>query len=126
MGVANYALSKIILQNQNYSISKDSNHSKKQQQKKTFIFPKIDIFASLRNWLNNIEINDPRLAHRLCRLIPSQCPFARKIELFGKTILNIPPLCKLNPLYEELMYLRFRAISYLADQCGEDVSIYCE
>jgi hypothetical protein len=33
-------------------------------------------------------------------------------------------LCKLNPLYEQLVGLRFRALSYLADDCGEDVSQY--
>jgi hypothetical protein len=84
-----------------------------------------DLLKPLRNWLDEIEISDRLVAHRICKLIPSQCPFARQIKLFGKTLLTIPPLCKLNPLYNELMMLRFRAISYLADQCGEDVSPYC-
>jgi hypothetical protein len=38
---------------------------------------------------------------------------------------NIPPMCKLNPLYEEVVGLRFRALCYLADDCGEDISQYC-
>ncbi len=86
---------------------------------------KIDLLDPVRNWLNNIEISDRILAHRLCKSIPNQCPFERQIELFGRTILRIPPLCKLNPLYNEVVGLRFRAICYLADVCGEDVSSYC-
>jgi len=34
-------------------------------------------------------------------------------------------MCKLNPLYEEVVALRFRALCYLADECGEDVTCYC-
>jgi hypothetical protein len=79
----------------------------------------------IRQFLENIEINDSLFAHFLCQLIPSQCPFERKIALFGRTIVSIPPLCKLNPFYEQLMTLRFRAICYLADECGEDISNYC-
>lgn len=86
---------------------------------------KIDLLFPVRQWLNDLEIGDRILAHRLCQLIPTQCPFERKIKLFGRTIFCIPPLCKLNPLYEEVVALRFRAICYLADQCGEDVSCYC-
>jgi hypothetical protein len=87
--------------------------------------PKIDLFSPLRNWLDNIEVKNPTFAHRLCKSIPNQCPFERQIELFGHTILSIPPMCKLNPLYNEVIGLRFRAICYLADVCGEDVSSYC-
>ncbi|AFZ35747.1 Mo-dependent nitrogenase family protein [Stanieria cyanosphaera PCC 7437] len=94
-------------------------------QQKNKSLSKFDIFSPLRQWLNELEICDRILAHRLCQLIPTQCPFERKIKLFGKTIIRIPPLCKLNPLYEEVVALRFRAICYLADQCGEDVSCYC-
>jgi len=54
-----------------------------------------------------------------------QCPFEQDIYLFGRKIGHIPPLCKLNPLYEELIGLRFRALCYLADECGQDVSCYC-
>ncbi len=82
-------------------------------------------FQPLRQWLDNIQISDRVMAHRLCQLIPSQCPFERDIKLFGKTLFHIPPMCKLNPFYEELVSLRFRAMCYLADNCGEDVSGYC-
>ena len=86
---------------------------------------KIDLLAPIRNWLNNLEISDRTMAHRLCKFIPNQCPFERQIQIFGRTIISIPPMCKLNPLYNEVIGLRFRAICYLADVCGEDVSSYC-
>ncbi len=87
--------------------------------------PKIDLLLPLRNWLNNIKISDRLLAQRLCELIPTQCPFAKTVTLFNREIVTIPPLCKLNPLYNEVVALRFRAICYLVDECGEDVSSYC-
>lgn len=87
--------------------------------------PYWDILQPLRQHVENIQIRDRQLAHRLCKLIPSQCPFERDVKLFGKTLFHIPPMCKLNPLYEEVVGLRFRALCYLADECGEDVSQYC-
>lgn len=72
----------------------------------------------LRQWLDQVEIHNPQIALLVYRLIPAQCPFARTIKLFGHTLLTIPPLCKLNPVYEELMALRFRAMCYLVDECG--------
>ncbi|WP_088239565.1 Mo-dependent nitrogenase C-terminal domain-containing protein [Calothrix rhizosoleniae] len=83
------------------------------------------ILKPLRQWLENIQVRDRRQAHYLCQLIPAHCPFERDIKLFGKTLFHIPPMCKLNPLYEELVGLRFRALCYLADECGEDVTRYC-
>jgi hypothetical protein len=86
--------------------------------------PKVDLLAPLRRWVNQIEVRDRIFAHRLCRFIPCQCAFERDIGLFGKKI-HIPALCKLNPLYDEVVMLRFRALSYLADDCAEDISQYC-
>lgn len=79
----------------------------------------------IRRWLNRISIQDEKLAHRLCKFIPSQCPFERDILLFCYKVAHIPPLCKLNPFFEEVVALRFRALCYLANECGEDVSQYC-
>ncbi|MCM0591999.1 MAG: Mo-dependent nitrogenase C-terminal domain-containing protein [Gloeotrichia echinulata IR180] len=84
-----------------------------------------DILQPLRQRVDSIQVQDRQLAHRLCKVIPAQCPFERDVKLFGKTIFHIPPMCKLNPLYEEVVGLRFRALCYLADECGEDVSQYC-
>lgn len=84
-----------------------------------------DPLLPVRRWLNQIKIHDPKFAHSICRLVPAQCPFEREVKLFQRTILSIPPLCKLNPLYDEVVGLRFRALCYLADECGEDISQYC-
>lgn len=83
-----------------------------------------DLLSPLRQWLDQIEIQDPKLAHRIATVIPAQCPFERDINLLGRTVAHIPPLCKLNPLYEQLVGLRFRALCYLADVCGEDIGAY--
>ncbi|MCL6436512.1 MAG: Mo-dependent nitrogenase C-terminal domain-containing protein [Leptolyngbyaceae cyanobacterium HOT.MB2.61] len=78
----------------------------------------------LRRWLNSFRIHNPKTARTICRMIPDRCPFERTVTVFGVPIFKIPPLCKLNPLYQELVNLRFRALCYLADECGEDVSVY--
>jgi hypothetical protein len=84
-----------------------------------------DLVGLVRQWLESIKIDNPKVARLLCKMIPAQCPFERKIKLFGHAIFHIPPLCKLNPFYEQVVGLRFRSLSYLADECGEDVTLYC-
>lgn len=73
----------------------------------------------------NIEINHPQTAHLICQLIPAQCPFEHDIYLFNQLVLRIPPLCKLNPFYEQFVALRFQALTFLAEDCGEDVTRFC-
>ncbi|MEC4880202.1 MAG: Mo-dependent nitrogenase C-terminal domain-containing protein [Scytonema sp. PMC 1070.18] len=89
------------------------------------LFDTLDLLQPIRQWLDNIEINNSRIAHLLCKVIPVQCPFERDIYFLGRKIAHIPPLCKLNPFYEQVTGLRFRALCYLADKCGEDVRCYC-
>jgi hypothetical protein len=84
-----------------------------------------DLLSPLRQHLDRLEIQSSSMAHWICRVIPSQCPFERDITVFGRKVGHIPPLCKLNPLYEEVVSLRFRALCYLADECGEDIQCYC-
>jgi tellurite resistance protein len=86
--------------------------------------PHPDVLKPMKNWLDGVDIQDPRIARFICKMVPSQCPFERDIILFGRKVIHIPPLCKLNPLYEQLVGLRFRSLSYLADDCKEDVSEY--
>ena len=86
--------------------------------------PTSDILDPMREWLDGINVKDPRLARFICKMVPSQCPFERDVKLFGRKIVHIPAMCKINPLYEQLVGLRFRSLSYLADDCGEDVSDY--
>ena len=85
----------------------------------------LDVLKPVQEWLDRLDVNDPRLARFLCNLIPAQCPFERDVMLFGRKLVHIPAMCKINPLYEQLVGLRFRALSYLADDCKEDVSRYC-
>ena len=80
----------------------------------------------VKEWLDQVEIKDPRLARFLCKMIPAQCPFERDVTLFGHKIVHIPPMCKLNPLYDQLVGLRFRSLSYLADECHEDITEYIQ
>ena len=83
------------------------------------IKPHFDLLNPVRQWLDGVEIDDRQLAHLLCKMIPAQCPFERDVTLFGRKIAHIPPMCKLNPLYDQFIGLRFRSLCYLVDECGE-------
>ena len=83
------------------------------------------LLQPVRDWLDTTEVTDAQFARWICKLIPAQCPFERDIKLFGRTLFHIPPMCKLNPLYDQFIGLRFRALCYLADECGEDITAYC-
>ncbi|MFB2938200.1 Mo-dependent nitrogenase C-terminal domain-containing protein [Aerosakkonemataceae cyanobacterium BLCC-F154] len=91
---------------------------------KTVFTPPKDVLTPVRKFLDDMEVDSPYMARFLCKMIPPQCPFERDIVLFGHKVVHIPPMCKLNPLYEQLVGLRFRALSYLADECKEDISQY--
>ncbi|MDZ7955324.1 Mo-dependent nitrogenase C-terminal domain-containing protein [Nostoc sp. DedQUE09] len=93
--------------------------------KLTFLNHKFDLLHPVRQWLESIEIDNPKLAQFLCKMIPAHCPFERKIKFFNRTILLIPPMCKLNPFYDQIVSLRFKCLLYLADECNEDITIYC-
>jgi tellurite resistance protein len=84
-----------------------------------------NVLQPVKDWLDGWEIHDPKLAHFVCKIIPPQCPFERDVVLFGRKIVHIPAMCQINPLYEQLVGMRFRALCYLADECKEDVSSYC-
>ena len=71
-----------------------------------------------------MDIHDSRLANLICKVVPSQCPFERDVVLFGRKIMHIPAMCEINHLYDQLVGLRFRSLTYLADK-GEDISKYC-
>ena len=85
---------------------------------------KLDLLSPLRKKVLALHITTPKRARKVAQLIPAQCPFERDIFIFGRLVAHFPPLCKLNPLYNELVELRFRALCYLADECGEDISAY--
>lgn len=85
--------------------------------------------SPIRQWcsqrIDSLEVRNAAVARFICRTIPTQCPFERDVCLFGRFTFHIPPMCKLNPLYEEVVGLRFRALCHLADDCNEDVRRYC-
>jgi hypothetical protein len=70
----------------------------------------------LRAWLDGLDPAEPAVARFLVRLIPDQCPFERDVRLFGHKLVHIPPMCKINPLYDQLVALRLRCLTALADQ----------
>lgn len=115
---------RLTLYNSQATKSTDSAHHLLQKPG-TSPHPHSDVLQPVRQWLDGMEIHDPRVARFVCKMIPAQCPFERDVVLFGRKIVHIPPMCKLNPLYEQLVGLRFRALSYLADDIGEDISPYC-
>ena len=73
------------------------------------------IFYFLNQLIEGIEVRDFRVAKFLTDIIPGTCPFERDIQFYGHKLFHIPPLCKLNPLYDSLMVLRFRAMNYLSE-----------
>lgn len=82
------------------------------------------LLAPIDGWLASLDINSPQVAEAIVRLIPAQCPFERDISLWGHHLFHIPPMCKLNPLYDRFVELRFRALCYLVDTCGSDISAF--
>lgn len=76
----------------------------------------------LRSWLDAQAPRDPAVARLMIRLIPAQCPFERDVVVLGHRLLHIPPMCRINPLYEQLMALRFRCLCLLADEAPPDQS----
>lgn len=125
MNVAHTTIFLIAFASGIWNLKTDQSLGINGQTKSRTAIPTFDPLRPIRQWLDQLPINNPRMAHLICQFIPTQCPFERKIIIGGYTLLSIPPLCKLNPLYEQVVGLRFRALCYLADVCGEDVSSYC-
>jgi hypothetical protein len=85
-----------------------------------------DLLFPFFRWIETIEFPDQKIkiARLLCQLIPASCPFARDLSFLEYT-LHIPPLCKLNPLYDYLMGLRWGALTFLTDVGGKDTDFSC-
>jgi hypothetical protein len=54
------------------------------------IFPKIIPLHQVRNWLDSVEIHNSTIAYLLCKIIPTNCPFAREIKSFNSILFVIP------------------------------------
>jgi hypothetical protein len=70
----------------------------------------------LKAWLDEWDPVDPAVARFLVRLIPAQCPFERDLTLFGYKVVHIPPMCQINPLYDQLVGLRLRCLTSLEER----------
>ncbi|WP_206817807.1 Mo-dependent nitrogenase C-terminal domain-containing protein [Chroococcus sp. FPU101] len=91
--------------------------------KSSSVVNRINFFTSVRCWLELLEIDNLRLAWLICQIIPTHCPFERTIKLFNRTIISIPPLCKLNPFYDQLIELHFKALSYMTSHAVKENKI---
>jgi tellurite resistance protein len=124
------SLRKTLIQTTHYATAESASSDSLQPRPMTItngeqgLHPAANVLYPVKDWLDGLEVHDPRVAKFLCKMIPPQCPFERDVVLFGRKVVHIPAMCKLNPLYDQLVGLRFRALSYLADDCGEDVTPY--
>jgi hypothetical protein len=75
----------------------------------------VGLLDPIKAWLDGLDPREPAVARFLVRLIPAQCPFERDVTLFGHKLVHIPPMCKVNPLYEQLVGLRLRCLGTLAE-----------
>ncbi|PZO17897.1 MAG: nitrogenase [Leptolyngbya foveolarum] len=106
------------------ALDEDTPSTEAETGSKTDVAEGIRLLKPVRQWLDGLTVDDPRLARFVCKLVPAQCPFERDVTLFGRKTVHIPPMCKINPLYEQLVGLRFRAMTYLSDDLGEDITPY--
>lgn len=79
-------------------------------------FKTVSPLAQIQALIDDFEIQDVQTALLICRWIPNRCPFERRIRVMGGWEIQIPPLCKLNPLYPQLTRLRLRSLLYLMNQ----------
>ena len=89
------------------------------------LIQKFNLLNWLRDRLDTLDISNPEIAKLVCTLIPARCPFEREIKFGDRTLLRIPPLCKINPFYDQLMTLRFKSLLFLEEHCQEDIMRYC-
>lgn len=73
--------------------------------------PNKGLIFQIKMRIETFEVCHPKVAQLLSK-IPASCPFSREIRLLGYTF-QIPSLCHLNPFYDSLMLLRFRALTFL-------------
>ncbi len=86
-------------------------------QKSEFIsaeHPHPDLLHPLKDWLDGVEMHDPRLARFICKMVPPQCPFERDIVLFGhmktqgferRFSQNLAPVSLVKPQNPYLAYI---------------------
>jgi hypothetical protein len=62
------------------------------------------LLSWVKRTIDGINVESEQLSRFVVASIPAQCPFARKVSLNGKLLFEIPPLCKLNPAYDEVVF----------------------
>ena len=67
----------------------------------------------LKHWLNGLDLGDERISSFIAHLIPFPYPFGRNINLFARKLVQIPPMSKINALFDQLVSLRFRCLGHL-------------
>jgi hypothetical protein len=88
----------------------------------TLIALPLNLLDVVRKWLDSIQICNPIAAQFICKLVPARCPFERTIYFFNCFMIHIPPLCHFNPIYQQLISLRLRALTYLFEVEEENIS----
>ncbi len=74
------------------------------------------MIEEIKKQIDHVEVKSDRTAKLIVKLIPASCPFERDIKFFNKVVAHIPSLCKLNPFYDQLVGLRFRALCKIETQ----------
>jgi len=46
----------------------------------------IALLYSVRQWLESLEVRDPKIARLLCKIIPTDCLFNRETKLFTHSV----------------------------------------
>ena len=68
----------------------------------------------LKHWLNGLDPGDERISSFIAHLIPFLDPFGCDIDLFAHKLVQIPVMCKINPLFEQFLAVRFRCLGHLS------------
>ena len=74
----------------------------------------LQVFRTLAAYLAHHRLT----AILVCKVIPARCPFERDLHL-GRVHVHIPPMCKLNPLYDQFVTLRFHSLCFLEEHKQE-------
>jgi len=73
-------------------------------------------------WFDALELHDPKVAQLLCKLIPARCPLREKSSSLTTLYFIFHP-CASWTLSTSKWLAYASRLSYLADECGEDVAI---
>lgn len=61
--------------------------------------------------MNDSKIMKQRFIEFLATILPDFCPFSRTFD-FKLFKITIPPLCTLNPFYQDIMKVKLKRLGY--------------